>query len=166
MTAASTGFPGSRGRKDTGESKVPPAPRVHQERTAPEAKTERLDRGAWPERAVQEVYWVLEGLPALLDSAVSQDLTAKLVPKATWAPKEREGPLASRGSLDHKVWSVLKALLDHLVKKDLKAVRVWQAWVALTVLLVILGRKAPPERKEVLAILGRWGPSATLGLVV
>lgn len=153
VTVDSMGCLVSLERRGTGESTVLLAPQDPQEMMAPEVKMERSDRGVLLEKAVQEVCWVLEGLLVLQDSEVYLDWMANLVPKETWVHKEREGLTDSRGSLDHKVWSVLKALLVPLVKKDLTVARDWLVWAVLTALLVTLERKDHQERKEVLVML-------------
>lgn len=70
------------------------------------------------------------------------------VPKETWDHKESQAHPVSRESLEHRVFLVPKAPLDHLEKKDLRAGRGWLDYPELTGLLVILVRRVQLERKE------------------
>lgn len=74
--------------------------------------------------------------------------TGLQVPKETWDHKENQAHLGSRESPEHRVFLVLKAPLDHPVKKDHRAGRGCLDYLELMGLLVILVRRVHLERKE------------------
>lgn len=73
---------------------------------------------------------------------------ALTVPKETWGLKESQAHQGSRASLGHRVFLVLKALSDHLAKKDPRVDLGWPAYLELTVPLDILAKRDPRARKE------------------
>lgn len=75
-------------------------------------------------------------------------MTGLQVPKETWDHKESQAHPGSRESPEHRVFLVLKALSDHLVKKDLMAGRGCLDYLELMGLLVILVKRVHLERKE------------------
>lgn len=83
-----------------------------------------------------------------LDLLVLLELTGLQVQKGTWDHKENQAHLGSRESPEHRVFLVLKAPLDHLVKKDLRAGRGYLDYLELMGHLVILVRRVHLERKE------------------
>lgn len=83
-----------------------------------------------------------------LDRLVLLELMGLLVPKETWDHKENQAHPVSRESLEHRGFLVLKAPLDHLVKKDLRAGRGCLDYLELMGLLVILEKRVHLERKE------------------
>lgn len=97
---------------------------------------------------VLEVCWDLAVLPDPLDLLVLLELTDLQVQKETWDHKESQAHPGSKESLEHRVFLVPKALLDHLGKKDLTAGRDWLDYLELMDLLVILVKRDHLERKE------------------
>lgn len=71
----------------------------------------------------------------------------------------------NKESQEHRVSLVLKAPLDHLEKKDLRADPGCLVYLELTVLLVILEKRVRLERREARVLLVLKVPSVTLALV-
>ncbi|KAA8580958.1 hypothetical protein FQN60_013916 [Etheostoma spectabile] len=97
------------------------------------------------------------------------ELMGLQVPKETWDRKENQAHLGSRESPEHRVFLVLKALSDHLVKKDRRAGRGWLDYLELMGLLCVLlspiyvhtghpGKEGPPGEKGALGPSGPQGP--------
>ncbi|KAK0134735.1 Collagen alpha-1(XI) chain [Merluccius polli] len=96
-------------------------------------------------------------LRAPLDSLGLLVWMALTVPKETWDLKESQAHLGSKASLGHRVFPVLKALLDHLEKKD---PRVDLGWLAYQELTGHPGKEGPPGEK---GALGQAGPQGPIG---
>lgn len=136
------------------------------ERTDREARMERSDPEDWLERVVLEVCWDLVVHRDPLDHLVLLESMDLMGPKETWAHKASRVPQVSRGSLEHRVFLVLKVPLVHLEKKDLRAGRDWLDYLELMGLLVIQAKRVQLERKEARVLQVHRVPSVILVLVV
>lgn len=101
-----------------------------------------------------------------LDHLVLLELMVLKVQKETWDLKESQAHPGSRESLGHRVFLVLKAPLDHLEKKDLRAGRGCLDYLELMGPLVILVRRGHLERKEPKVHQAHRVPLVILVLVV
>lgn len=135
-------------RRDTGGTPEARGLWERQGRTDREERMERSGQGDWLARAVLEVFWGHAVHPDPPDNLVSLVWTALTVPKETWAPRESQARPDSRVSPGRRVFLVLKAPSDHLVKKVLRGGQGWPACLDLMGLLAILVRRVHPERKE------------------
>lgn len=97
---------------------------------------------------VLEVCWDLVDLLDHLEALVLLELTGLKVSKETWDHKVNQAHPVSKEFQEHRVFLVLKAPLDHLVKKDLRADRGCLDCLELMVLLVILEKRVHLERKD------------------
>lgn len=113
-----------------------------------EVKMERLDHGDWLARVVLGVCWDLVDLLDLPEPLVLLEWTGLTVQKETWDHKVNQAHPDSKESQEHRVSLVLKALLDHLEKKDLRADPGCLVYLEPTVLLVILEKRVHLERRE------------------
>lgn len=135
-------------KRDTGASQGQWDPRVPLERMDREARMERSGPEDWLARAVLEVCSGLVVLRDPLDHPVLLELTDLQVPKETWDHKESQAHPVNKESLEHRVFLVPKAPLDHLEKKDLRADLGYLDYLELMGPLVILVRRVHLERKE------------------
>lgn len=117
-------------------------------RTDREARMERSDQEDWLVRVALEVCWGLAVPQAPQDRPALLELTGLQVPKETWAHKESQVPQVSRASPEHRVFLVLKVLLVHLEKKDLRAGQGYLDFLELMGLLVILVKRVHLEKRE------------------
>lgn len=120
----------------------------------------RSDREECQEKVVQEDCWAPEDLLVPLDSVVFLDWMDHLALKEIWVHKESLDPLGNRVAPVHMVCLVLKARLVHLERKVPVENRGSMGWLGLMGLLVILGKRVLPGRKEQLATQVPRGPLA------
>jgi len=135
-------------RRDTGGTQEARGLWVRLVRMDREERMERSGQGDWLARAVLEVSWVRAVHPGPPDNLVSPVWTAHTVPKETWGRRESPAHPGSRESPERRVFLVLKAPSDHLVRRGLGAGQGWPACLDPMDLLVILVRRVHPERKE------------------
>lgn len=162
VTGVLMGFQVCPVKRDTGVRMVLLVPMDLPEKTDQEEKMERLDQEDLLVRAGREVCSALEALLDLLDNLALLVLMVHMVPKETWDLRESRALLDSRGSQEHRVFQVRKALSDRLEKKVLMEGLVCLDCLAQMDLLDILVKRVHLERKELWASLVPRAPSAIL----
>lgn len=165
VTVALMGCPGCLVRRGTGGSQDQQDQSVPRERMDREVKMERSDLGDWRARVVPGVCWDHVDLLGLPEPQVLLEWTGLMVPKETWDRKVNQAHPDSKESQEHRVSLVLKAPLDHLEKKDLRADPGCRVYLEPTVLLVILEKRVHLERREARVLLVLRVLSVIPGLV-
>lgn len=165
VTVALMDCPGCLVRRDTGGNQDRQDQSVPQERMDREVKMERSDQGDWLARVVPGVCWGHVDLLDLPEPQVLLEWTGLMVLKETWDHKENQAHPDSKESQEHRVSLVLKAPLDHLEKKDLRADPGCLVYLELTVLLVILEKRVHLEKREARVLLVLRVLSVILALV-
>lgn len=163
-TVALMDCPGCLGRKDTGENRDPQDRSGLQERTDRGVKMERSGPGVWRARVVLGVCWDRVDLLDLPEPQALLEWTGLTDQKETWVHKVNQAHPDSKESQEHRVSLVLKAPLDHLEKKGLRADPGCLVYLEPTVLLVILVKRAHLEKREARVLLVLRVRSATLAL--
>lgn len=125
---------------------------------------ETLDLEVFPANRGPVGCWGLKGLLVFLDLLVFVEMMVHMVQKEAWGLKESLVLQDSRGLQEHREWQVHRVLLDHQERKGPQESLVYQECPELTVLQVILERKAPVEPKEIRVLMVLRGLLAILAL--